>query len=41
MKTSLSVDSIKVTRAELCSIANIINLSLISHVTNKSDWYAV
>jgi hypothetical protein len=41
MKTSLSVDSIKVTRAELCSISNIINLSLISHVTNKSDWYAV
>ena len=41
MKSVISVDSIKVTRAELASIAHILNLSLISHVTNKSDWYAV
>lgn len=41
MKSVISVDSIKVTRAELASIAHMLNLSLISHVTNKSDWYAV
>jgi hypothetical protein len=41
MKSALSVDSIKVTRAEVASIAHMLNLSLISHVTNKSDWYAV
>jgi len=41
MKTPLSVDSIKVTRAEVVSIAHMLNLSLISHVTNKSDWYSV
>jgi len=41
MKSSLSVDSIKVTRSEIVSISHILNLSLISHVANKSDWYAV
>lgn len=41
MKSVLSVDSIKVTRAEIVSIAHMLNLSLISHVTNKSDWYSV
>lgn len=41
MKSPLSVDSIKVTRSEIVSIAHMLNLSLISHVTNKSDWYSV
>lgn len=41
MKSVLSVDSIKVTRAEIVSIAHMLNLSLVSHVTNKSDWYSV
>ena len=41
MKSVLSVDSIKVTRTEIASISHMLNLSLISHVTNKSDWYAV
>jgi hypothetical protein len=41
MKTPLSVDSIKVTRTEILTISYMLNLSLVSHVTNKSDWYSV
>lgn len=41
MKSVISVDSIKVTRSEIVSISQMLNLSLISYVSNKSDWYAV
>jgi hypothetical protein len=41
MKSPLSVDSIKVTRQELVSIAYMMNLSLTSHVTNNPDWYNI
>lgn len=41
MKAPISVDSIKVTRQELHSISYLIDLSLISHVANKSSWYEV
>jgi hypothetical protein len=39
MKSPLSVDSIKVTRQEIVSISYIVDLSLISHVVNNTDWY--
>jgi len=41
MKSPISVDSIKVTRQELNSISYLVDLCLISHVTNKTDWYEV
>lgn len=41
MKSPISVDSIKVTRQELVSISYMLDLSLISHVTNNSDWYNI
>jgi hypothetical protein len=41
MKSPISVDSIKVTRQELHSIAYLVDLALSSHVTNKTDWYEV
>lgn len=41
MKSPLSVDSIKVTRQEIVSIAHMLNLSLVSHVTNNPDWYNI
>lgn len=41
MKSALSVDSIKVTRQDISSIAYLIDLSMISHVTNNQDWYEV
>lgn len=41
MKSALSVDSIKVTRQDICSISYLMDLSMISHVTNNQDWYEV
>lgn len=41
MKTSISVDSIKVTRQDISSISYLIDLSMISHVTNNQDWYEI
>lgn len=41
MKSPISVDSIKVTRQDIISIAYMLDLSLISHVTNNSDWYNI
>lgn len=41
MKSPISVDSIKVTRQELHSIAYLVDLSLVSHVANKVNWYEV
>jgi hypothetical protein len=41
MKSPISVDSIKVTRQDVLSISYMLNLSLVSHVTNNSDWYNI
>lgn len=41
MKSPLSVDQIKVTRQDICSISYLMDLSMISHVTNNQDWYEV
>ena len=41
MKSALSVDQIKVTRQDICSISYLVDLSMISHVTNNQDWYEV
>lgn len=39
MKSPLSVDSIKVTRQDIVSISYLLDLSLVSHVTNNTEWY--
>lgn len=41
MKSPISVDSIKVSRQELYSISYLVDLALMSHVANKSNWYEV
>jgi len=41
MSSPVSVDSIKVTRQDIVSIAFILKLSLTSHVTNNPDWYNI
>jgi hypothetical protein len=41
MKNPLSVDSIKVTRQDIHSISYIVDLAMISHVANRTDWYEV
>jgi hypothetical protein len=41
MKNPLSVDSIKVTRQDIHSISYIVDLAIVSHVTNKTDWYEI
>lgn len=41
MKSPLSVDQIKVTRQDICSISYLMDLSLISYVTNNQDWYEI
>lgn len=41
MKSPLSVDQIKVTRQDICSISYLMNLSLISYVANTQDWYEI
>lgn len=39
MKSPLSVDSIKISRQEIVSISYLLDLSLISHAVNNTDWY--
>jgi hypothetical protein len=39
MKSPLSIDSIKVTRQDMVSISYLLDLSLISHTVNTTDWY--
>jgi hypothetical protein len=41
MKSPMSVDSIKVTRQDICSISYILDLSLNSYVANNPSWYEV
>ncbi len=41
MKSPISVDSIKLSRQDLHSISYLVDLALISHVSNKPDWYEV
>jgi len=41
MKSPISVDQIKVTRQEICSISYLLDLSLTSYVTNNHDWYEI
>lgn len=41
MKSPLSVDSIKVTRQDICSISYLLDLALNSHVSNNPTWYEV
>lgn len=41
MKSPLSVDQIKVTRQDICSISYLMDLSLTSYVTNNQDWYEI
>lgn len=41
MKQLISADTIKVTRQDICSISYLMDLSMISHVTNHLDWYEV
>lgn len=39
MKSPLSVDSIKVTRQDIVSISYLVDLALVSHAVNNTDWY--
>jgi hypothetical protein len=39
MKSPLSVDSIKVTRQDIVSISYLLDMSLVSYVTNNTEWY--
>jgi len=39
MKQMISMDTIKVTRQDICSISYLLDLSLTSYVTNNTDWY--
>lgn len=41
MKQLISVDSIKVTRQDIASISYLIDLSMVSYVSNNTEWYAV
>jgi hypothetical protein len=41
MKSPMSVDSIKVTRQDICSISYILDLALNSYVANNQNWYEV
>lgn len=41
MKSPMSVDSIKVTRQDICSISYILDLALNSYVANHQNWYEV
>lgn len=41
MKNPISVDSIKVTRQDIHSISYIVDLAIVSHVTNRTDWYEI
>lgn len=39
MKSPISVDSIKVTRQDISSISYLLDLAMISYVSNNTDWY--
>lgn len=39
MKQLISFDSIKVTRQDISSISYLMDLAMISHVSNNQDWY--
>lgn len=39
MKSPISVDSIKVTRQDICSISYLVDLATSSYVSNNTDWY--
>ena len=39
LKSPISVDFIKVTRQDICSISYLLDLSLAAYVANNSDWY--
>jgi hypothetical protein len=39
MKSPISVDLIKVTRQDICSISYLVDLAMISHVTQTREWY--
>lgn len=39
MKNPISVDLIKVTRQEICSMSYLIDLAMVSHVTNNTNWF--
>jgi hypothetical protein len=39
MKQLISVDSIKVTRQDISSISYLLDLGMISYVSNNTDWY--
>lgn len=39
LKSPISVDFLKVTRQDICSISYLIDLSLMAYVSNNSEWY--
>jgi hypothetical protein len=39
MKQMISVDSIKVTRQDVASISYLMDLAMVSYVSNNTDWY--
>lgn len=39
MKQAISVDSIKVTRQDIASISYLIDLAMISHASNNTNWF--
>jgi hypothetical protein len=41
MKQMISVDSIKVTRQDISSISYLMDLAMVSYVSNNTDWYSV
>jgi hypothetical protein len=40
MKQMISMDSIKVTRQDVCSISYLVDLALNSYTSNNTDWYS-
>jgi len=40
MKQMISIDSIKVTRQDICSISYLVDLALSSYTTNNTGWYS-
>jgi len=40
MKQMISMDSIKVTRQDVCSISYLVDLALNSYTANNTDWYS-
>lgn len=41
MKQMISVDSIKVTRQDISSLSYLMDLAMVSYVSNNTDWYSV